>query len=62
MATSKPTEVNKDFFCCPICLETLKSPKILPCLHTFCEKCQSEFIVAMGQKVATQKTYCKIEN
>ncbi|KAK3588239.1 hypothetical protein CHS0354_029563, partial [Potamilus streckersoni] len=24
---------------CPLCLETFKSPKVLTCLHTFCERC-----------------------
>lgn len=29
---------------CPICLETLRVPKCLPCLHTFCELCIQSFI------------------
>ncbi|CAG2250650.1 unnamed protein product [Mytilus edulis] len=33
-----------DVLTCPICLETLKSPKSLPCLHRFCEICIGEFI------------------
>ena len=40
MATS--TNVDKavdDLLTCTICLETLKVPKYLPCLHTFCETC-----------------------
>src|SRR3989442_608464 len=28
---------------CAICLETLKTPKGLPCLHTFCLKCLLEY-------------------
>src|SRR5271163_1733701 len=24
---------------CPICMETLTEPKVLPCVHTFCLKC-----------------------
>ncbi|XP_070571851.1 E3 ubiquitin-protein ligase TRIM71-like [Ptychodera flava] len=32
-------EIGEDFLCCTICLEQFKTPKILPCLHTFCEQC-----------------------
>ncbi|KAL3871328.1 hypothetical protein ACJMK2_039335 [Sinanodonta woodiana] len=30
---------------CPICLETLIVPRVLPCQHTFCQKCLTSFIV-----------------
>src|SRR6218665_1493820 len=32
-------EKLKDITDCPICLETFKEPKILPCIHTFCMHC-----------------------
>ena len=28
-----------DMIECSICMETLSSPKILPCIHTFCLRC-----------------------
>ncbi|XP_063413502.1 uncharacterized protein LOC134695942 [Mytilus trossulus] len=44
-------QINKQDVCtCPICLETLKSPKSLPCLHTFCETCIGEFILSTEQR------------
>ncbi|XP_021339533.1 probable E3 ubiquitin-protein ligase MID2, partial [Mizuhopecten yessoensis] len=30
---------------CPICLEQLRQPKSLPCLHSLCEECLSRYIV-----------------
>ncbi|XP_063416462.1 E3 ubiquitin-protein ligase TRIM33-like [Mytilus trossulus] len=53
MATVGQIHVH-DVFMCPICLETLKSPKSLPCLHTFCETCIGEFILSTEQR-AEQK-------
>ncbi|XP_063424887.1 E3 ubiquitin-protein ligase TRIM45-like [Mytilus trossulus] len=50
MALSKPLSGNLEMFSCPICSETFKSPKILPCLHTFCEPCIHEFILSIGRK------------
>ena len=47
MATS--TNVDKavdDPRTCTICLETLKVPKYLPCLHTFCETCIHTYITS----------------
>ncbi|CAC5423318.1 TRIM56 [Mytilus coruscus] len=54
MATAE--QINEqDAFTCPICLETLKSPKSLPCLHTFCETCICEFILSTEQRTTEQK-------
>ena len=30
---------------CPICLETLKKPKLLSCTHTFCLKCLEKILI-----------------
>ncbi|KAK7481535.1 hypothetical protein BaRGS_00027184 [Batillaria attramentaria] len=31
-------------FVCPLCRDTFKTPKILPCFHTFCEGCLSNLV------------------
>ncbi|KAK3595582.1 hypothetical protein CHS0354_009538 [Potamilus streckersoni] len=35
---------------CPICLETFESPKVLACLHTFCEKCISKHVSGLREE------------
>ncbi|CAG2192893.1 unnamed protein product [Mytilus edulis] len=46
MATGGQDIYSEENCTCPICLEILKSPKRLPCLHTFCELCIQEFLSA----------------
>ncbi|XP_062579279.1 E3 ubiquitin-protein ligase TRIM45-like [Saccostrea cucullata] len=46
MATASDMDLRQEgtVFDCPICLERLKVPKYLPCLHTFCEQCIHSYI------------------
>ncbi|XP_067663789.1 tripartite motif-containing protein 2-like isoform X1 [Haliotis asinina] len=37
-------QIDRELLSCGICLERYKNPKVLPCLHTFCEKCLSDYI------------------
>ncbi|CAH1266422.1 USP7 [Branchiostoma lanceolatum] len=49
--TKADTILNKisgDFLECPVCLEPLKDPKILPCIHTFCEGCLKKVVEQQG--------------
>ena len=49
MATSKPTlgsaleKITKDHCECSICKEAYRQPKILDCVHSFCENCLDEY-------------------
>ena len=47
MATSSlpvVKQIDKQFLNCGICLERYENPKVLPCLHTFCERCLQNYI------------------
>ncbi|XP_043555992.1 tripartite motif-containing protein 2 isoform X1 [Chiloscyllium plagiosum] len=39
-------QIDKQFLICSICLDRYKVPKVLPCLHTFCERCLQNYIPA----------------
>ena len=39
---------------CPICLEQVKTPRGLPCLHTFCEDYLHSYITAAASKDANK--------
>lgn len=38
---SKLVQINKQMTC-SVCLEVFKTPKMLPCLHSFCKECLEE--------------------
>ncbi|CAJ0939456.1 unnamed protein product [Ranitomeya imitator] len=44
MASPVVRQIDKQFLVCSICLERYHVPKVLPCLHTFCEKCLQSYI------------------
>ncbi|XP_077977425.1 E3 ubiquitin-protein ligase TRIM56-like [Glandiceps talaboti] len=56
MAASKPVlpdskekvlaDIDSKVLLCPICMERFKSPKVLPCFHSFCEHCLTEWVKA----------------
>ncbi|XP_022079510.1 tripartite motif-containing protein 2-like isoform X2 [Acanthaster planci] len=47
-ATQSPVvkQIDKQFLVCGICLERYHTPKVLPCLHTFCQKCLQNYVPA----------------
>ncbi|XP_062580144.1 E3 ubiquitin-protein ligase TRIM45-like [Saccostrea cucullata] len=40
----------EEMITCPICLENFKKPRYLPCLHTYCEVCLSDYISTVYSK------------
>ncbi|XP_070545559.1 tripartite motif-containing protein 2-like [Ptychodera flava] len=40
------TDIDDKVLLCAICMQRFKSPKILPCHHTFCEHCLTKWVKA----------------
>ena len=43
---------------CPICVDAFKEPKMLPCVHTFCQPCLEEYVD--GNKATSGKFPCPL--
>ncbi|KFO53867.1 Tripartite motif-containing protein 3, partial [Corvus brachyrhynchos] len=41
-------QIDQQFLVCSICLDRYCNPKVLPCLHTFCERCLQNYIPAQS--------------
>ncbi|XP_025082359.1 E3 ubiquitin-protein ligase TRIM56-like [Pomacea canaliculata] len=44
---------------CPLCLERFKSPRILPCFHTFCLQCLSRLIETQSSRSSFPCPTCR---
>ncbi|KAJ8385185.1 hypothetical protein AAFF_G00192360 [Aldrovandia affinis] len=45
-------QIDKQFLICSICLGRYDNPKVLPCLHTFCQRCLQNYIPAHSLTVS----------
>ena len=59
MAEFIPSNQKVDITC-PVCLDTFKRPRSLPCLHTFCTECLQGHIVNTSQASLLSAFYCPV--
>ncbi|XP_055957740.1 E3 ubiquitin-protein ligase rnf8-like [Patella vulgata] len=45
------SQLRDRYLTCSICYEVFTEPKTLPCLHSFCEKCLSDYIFSFDQSL-----------
>ncbi|KAI8499891.1 hypothetical protein Bbelb_222080 [Branchiostoma belcheri] len=46
MASNVVSDIADEYLFCQVCLEDFKQPKMLPCLHTFCQPCLEKLLAA----------------
>ncbi|XP_070548125.1 tripartite motif-containing protein 2-like [Ptychodera flava] len=56
-------KIDDDYVACSICLERYTKPKVLPCLHTFCERCLCGWVEKHGDlNCPACKTPCELQD
>lgn len=50
MASNAVEALKEDFLHCPICTNRFKIPKILPCIHSFCQECLEKYVQRLNSK------------
>ena len=48
-----------DQLSCSVCLEEYRRPRVLPCLHVFCEACLEKLAVAQGGRLSAPCPNCR---
>uniref|UniRef100_A0AAY4AC92 Tripartite motif-containing protein 2 n=1 Tax=Denticeps clupeoides TaxID=299321 RepID=A0AAY4AC92_9TELE len=55
-------QIDKQFLICSICLDRYDSPKVLPCLHTFCESLTLSCPVCRQTSILPEKGVSALQN
>ena len=58
-ARSSEGEASKKDLTCSVCLDRLKDPKLLPCLHTYCKECLQGILRKSKDKSNIQCPQCR---
>ncbi|XP_060071215.1 E3 ubiquitin-protein ligase TRIM56-like [Ylistrum balloti] len=58
-STRKSIEPSREILDCSICLEQFRTPRSLPCLHTFCEECLGLYISSQESKTDFPCPVCR---
>ena len=58
-AADQAMEKLSDQLSCSVCLEEYRRPRVLPCLHVFCEACLEKLAVAQGSQLSAPCPNCR---
>ena len=58
-AADQAMEKLSDQLSCSVCLEEYRRPRVLPCLHVFCEACLEKLAVSQGGRLSAPCPNCR---